>query len=205
MLFDDSYRTIEAASQGVYKDRGSRFQGLAFPVQNESETKEILNSVKREHPKANHHCYAFRLGPDKIAFRFSDDREPSGTAGKPIFGVIQTNDLTNILIIVVRYFGGTLLGVPGLINAYRSAAAEAVKTGKIITTEIMERYSLNFAYEHLSLVMEMLRTGKAYITSQEVNNRCIIKIELSKNLADALITKIASHYILKDHCEIKVI
>jgi len=205
MLFEETFRTIETAVNGVYKDRSSRFLALAYPVKNEMEIKEIINQVKAEHPKANHHCYAFRLGPGKTIFRFSDDREPSGSAGKPIFGVIQSNDLTDILIVVVRYFGGTLLGVPGLINAYRVAAAEAVLKSVIVTRTVMERYSIKFGYDAMSLVMETIKMAKATVLSQQLDTTCTITIELPKSAADILISKIRNHYQLKDLCEIKVI
>ena len=205
MLFEESYKTIELPANGIFKDRGSRFLGLAFPVKTESEVKDIINSVKSEHPKANHHCYAFRLGPGKAIYRFSDDREPAGSAGKPIFGVIQSNDLTDILIVVARYFGGTLLGVPGLINAYRSAAAEAVANSLVVAKQVVERYSLQFGYDAMSLVMELIKMSKASVLSQQLETNCTVTIELPKNAADIFIAKIRNHYLLKDQCEIKVI
>jgi uncharacterized YigZ family protein len=205
MLFEESYKTIESPSNGIFKDRGSRFLGLAFPVKSESEVKEIIHSLKSEHPKANHHCYAFRLGPGKTVFRFSDDREPAGSAGKPVYGVIQSNDLTDILIVVVRYFGGSLLGVPGLINAYRSAAADAISNAKIVTRVVLERYSLKFGYDSLSLVMEIIKLARAVVISQHIDTECIVAVELPKNAADIFIAKFRNHYLLKDNCEIKVL
>ena len=132
MLFSDTYLTIEKKSETLYKDKGSKFLTFAFPVQNDQQIKEVLTQLKKEHPSANHHCYAYRLGADKLNFRANDDGEPSNTAGKPILGQIQSNDLTNILIVVVRYFGGTLLGVGGLIQAYKNSAAEVLKVSHII-------------------------------------------------------------------------
>jgi len=205
MLFEASYKTVENMASGQFKDRGSRFIGVAYPVNNELKVKEIIHLLKAEHSKANHHCYAFRLGPGKSVFRFSDDREPSGSAGKPIFGVIQSNDLTDVLIVVVRYFGGTLLGVPGLINAYRSAASDAISNSRIVTRTVMERYMLKFAYEKMSLVMELLKLSKATIISQQTDTGCSVSIELPQNAADELISKIRNHYQLKNQCEIIVL
>lgn len=205
MLFEQSYKTIEANGEGVFKDRGSRFLAFAFSVKSEHAVKEIINGTRVLHSKANHHCYAFRLGPGKSVFRFSDDREPAGSAGKPIFGVIQSHDLTDVLIIVVRYFGGTLLGVPGLINAYRSAAVEAILHCTIIEKIVMEQYNLLFDYNRLSLVMEILKSAKATVISSELETKCSVSIELPKQAADILIGKIRHHYLLKDQCEIKVL
>ena len=129
---EDTYKTIEKPSEGLFKDKGSKFISFAFPVDNEEEIKEIVQSIKKEHHSARHHCYAWRLGADQLLFRANDDGEPSSTAGKPILGQIQSFDLTNILIVVVRYFGGTLLGVSGLINAYRNAALDAINQAEIV-------------------------------------------------------------------------
>jgi len=130
MLFDDSYRTIEKPAEGVFRDRGSKFIAFAYPINSESELKNILSQLKSEHPKANHHCWAIRLGLDRSVFRINDDGEPSGTAGRPILNTLLSHNLTNVAVIVVRYFGGTLLGVPGLINAYKTATEEAAEAGK---------------------------------------------------------------------------
>lgn len=205
MLFDDNFYTIENPSTGIYKDRGSRFEGFAIPVKNETAVKLLLSKIKKEHPKANHHCYAFRLGPAKAIFRFSDDREPAGSAGKPIYGVIQSNDLTDILIVVVRYFGGTLLGVPGLINAYRTAAAEAIKNNIIISRLIMEKYRLTFNYDSMNLMMEMIKIAKAAILLNNTGEICNLEIELPRNAAEELILKIRNHYLLKEKCDIQVL
>ncbi|MDP2112754.1 MAG: YigZ family protein, partial [Bacteroidota bacterium] len=129
---EDTYKTIEKPSEGLFKDKGSKFISFAFPVNSEDEIKDIVQSIKKEHHSARHHCYAWRLGADHLHFRANDDGEPSSTAGKPILGQIQSFDLTNILIVVVRYFGGTLLGVSGLINAYRSAALDAINQAEIV-------------------------------------------------------------------------
>jgi uncharacterized YigZ family protein len=128
----DSYKTIKKESQGYFKDKGSKFLAFAFPVKSEEEIKEILTRLRKEHHSARHHCYAWRLGSEEITFRANDDGEPSSTAGKPILGQLLSFEVTNILIIVVRYFGGTLLGVSGLINAYKNAAADSLNNAEII-------------------------------------------------------------------------
>ncbi|HMT28538.1 MAG TPA: YigZ family protein [Bacteroidia bacterium] len=204
-MFEEDYKTIETPTSGEYRDRGSRFLGYAFPVKNEKEVKEIVNKIKKDHPKANHHCYAFRLGPSKSAFRFSDDREPSGSAGKPIYGVIQSADLTDILIVVVRYFGGTLLGVNGLINAYRSAAKEAVNQNVIVTKPIVENYLLEFEYENINEVMSIIKQTKANVVNQDLNEKCSIRVELPKHHADEFLKKINTSHILKGTVKIEIL
>lgn len=129
MLFEDTYKTIASPSEGVFKDRGSKFIAKAFPVKTEDDIKIHLETLRKDYYDARHHCYAYQLGFDKSAYRINDDGEPSGTAGKPIFGQINSHDLTNILIVVIRYFGGTKLGVSGLINAYRTASKESISNG----------------------------------------------------------------------------
>ena len=205
MLFDDQYKTIAHESSGEFKDRGSTFLGYAFPVTDEAGVKELIHKIKKDHPKANHHCYAFRIGVNGEASRFSDDREPSGTAGKPIFNVIRSHDLTNILIIVVRYFGGSLLGVPGLINAYRGAAANAVLNGKIISRTITEKYKIIFGYGEMKEISDLLRIGEADITSRKTEENCEIIFEISKSHADALLAKIRNHHLLKGKIKIETL
>ena len=204
-MFEFTYHTIAAASSGLYTDRGSRFISLAAPVQQESHVKDLLQQVRREHPKANHHCYAFRLGPSKSVYRFSDDREPAGTAGKPIFGVIQSHDLSDILIVVSRIFGGSLLGVPGLIQAYRSAAAAAISNARIISAQILEKYRLQFGYEYRYGILDLVKQAKANILFREESDECLLDIELPKQAAEILLSGIRNNHILKDHCQIKVL
>lgn len=205
MLFEEEYHTIEKESTGEYRDRGSKFIGFCYPVKTESEIKELLKKIKKDHPKANHHCYAFRLGPAKTAFRFSDDREPSGSAGKPIFGVIQSNDLTDILMIVVRYFGGSLLGVSGLINAYRTAAQEAVKSNSIVTKPIVERYELGFDYPMMNEVMLIIRQSKAAVFHQDLSEKCILHLEIPRQMADEFLKKLNNSQVLKNTVQIKIL
>ena len=190
MLFDDTYKTIESPSEGIFKDRGSKFLAFAFPVTNEATVKEIVQRLRKEHPGANHHCYAFRLGADKLFFRSNDDGEPSGSAGKPILGQIQSNDLTNILIVVARYFGGTLLGVPGLIAAYRGAAADALANGKIVERQVMEIYDLHFPYAAINDVMKILKEEDLEQWGQDFQLDCRLKFSVRKNKADEVLARI---------------
>ena len=193
MLFEDQYITIEEICSAELKDRGSKFIGLAYPIKEEKEVKEILQKIKKEHAQANHHCYAFRLGPDPTAFRFSDDREPSGSAGKPILGAIQSHQLSDVLVVVVRYFGGTLLGVPGLISAYRGAAQAALENAKTKERTINFKYKIIFPFEITNDVYQFLRSFPTEIKSQEFETPCKIIFELRKSIAPQLENKIKEH------------
>ena len=180
MLFSDTYLTIEKPTEAIFKDKGSKFLTFAYPVENDQQIKDILNQLKKEHHTANHHCYAYRLGADKLNFRANDDGEPNNTAGKPILGQIQSNDLTNILIVVVRYFGGTLLGVSGLINAYKNSAAEVIKVSAIIEKQILFNYTIQFYFEHLNDVMKLLKQLDCKITNQQFDNNCEMSFSIRK-------------------------
>jgi uncharacterized YigZ family protein len=169
---EDVYQTIEKESQGYFKDKGSKFYAMAFPVKNEDQIKEILARLRKEHHSARHHCYAWRLGTEEIIFRANDDGEPSSTAGKPILGQLQSYNVTNILIVVIRYFGGTLLGVSGLINAYRSAAAEALKNADILQKIIEKKITLNFTYNELAEVMNIIKQENLTVVSTRFEERC---------------------------------
>lgn len=180
MLFSDTYLTIEKKSDIIFKDKGSKFLCFAFPVENEQQIKDTLFQLKKEHPQANHHCYAYRLGADKLNYRANDDGEPSNTAGKPILGQIQSKDLTNILIVVVRYFGGTLLGVSGLINAYKTSAAEVIQNSTIVEKQILFKYTINFAFEQLNDVMKLMKQLDCKITQQNFDMNCEIQFSIRK-------------------------
>jgi len=184
MLFEDTYKTIEKSAEGVYKDRGSRFIALAYPATTQEEIKQIQVELRKKYYDARHHCFAYLLGFDKSAYRINDDGEPSGTAGRPIFGVIQSNDLTNIVIVVVRYFGGTLLGVRGLIDAYKGAAADAIKNATIITKTIQEIYEISFDYIAMNTVLKIIKDSEAAIisTKYELDGNILFKIR--KNQSD---------------------
>jgi len=180
MLFSDTYLTIEKKSDIIFKDKGSKFLCFAFPVENEQQIKDILFQLKKEHPQANHHCFAYRLGADKLNYRANDDGEPSNTAGNPILGQIQSKDLTNILIVVVRYFGGTLLGVSGLINAYKTSATEVIQNSTIVEKQILFNYTINFAFEQLNDVMKLMKQLDCKITQQNFDMNCEIQFSIRK-------------------------
>ena len=157
MLFSDTYRTIEEEAHGLFRDRGSRFIAIAIPVSSQEEIKSRLAGLRKEYHDARHHCFAWMLAPDRQAWRISDDGEPSGTAGKPILGQINSRELTNVLVVVIRYFGGTLLGVSGLINAYRTAAADALNNARVVEKHVCQRWSVTFPYIAMNDVMKVLR------------------------------------------------
>jgi len=181
MLFEDTYLTIKEPSEGLFKDRGSKFSGFAFPVYSEEDVKKYLTELKKQHPSANHHCYAFRLGADKQAYRANDDGEPSNTAGKPILGQIQSKDLTNILIVVVRYFGGTLLGVSGLINAYKLSALDAIQNATIIEKTIDDIYEIHFDYLQMNDVMKIIKDEELKMLSQNFELSCELSFSVRKS------------------------
>ncbi|MEO7444537.1 MAG: YigZ family protein [Ferruginibacter sp.] len=175
------YYTVARDSQAEFKDRGSRFLAFVFPVQNAAEVKNHLQSLKKEHAKAVHHCYAYRLGIDENIFRAVDDGEPSGTAGKPILGQIDSRNLTNVCIFVVRYFGGTLLGVPGLINAYKTAASLALQIVPVVSRPVMKSYVLEFNYTIMNTVMHILRKNNAEISTQNMQLFCTLEASIPVN------------------------
>jgi uncharacterized YigZ family protein len=157
MLFSDTYKTIEGEAHGLFRDRGSRFIAIAIPVSSQEEIKNRLAGLRKEYHDARHHCFAWMLAPDRQTWRTGDDGEPSGTAGRPILGQINSRELTNVLVVVIRYFGGTLLGVSGLINAYRSAAADALDNARVIEKHVCQRWTVTFPYTSMNDVMKVLR------------------------------------------------
>ncbi len=187
MLFQDTYKTIQLPSEGIFRDRGSKFIAYAYPIQSEEEVKSIIQDLKLAHPKARHHCWALRLSPNRSFFRINDDGEPSGTAGRPILNTLLSHDLTQILIVVVRYFGGTLLGVPGLINAYKTAAAEAISAAKVIEKTVNDQYQLVFDYLQLNEVMKLIKDKQLKVISQEMNNYCKLLVEIRQSEVNQLI------------------
>lgn len=190
MLFDDTYKTISAASEGVFKDKGSKFIAYAYPIRTDEEVKNILQNLRSEHPKARHFCWALRLSPDRSIFRIQDDGEPSGTAGRPILNTLLSADITNILIVVVRYFGGTLLGVPGLINAYKTAAAEAIKEANVIEKTVNDVYEITFDYLVMNDVMRLMKEEQLNILDQNFDNSCVIKFEVRKASLNTVLGKL---------------
>ena len=174
----DYINTIEKPVKAEYKDRGSKFIGYAYPVQSVDEFKIHLNILKKEHSKAVHHCFAYRLGSDGNNFRVSDDGEPSGTAGRPILGQIDSKQLTNVLIIVVRYFGGTLLGVPGLINAYKTSTALALQQAVIIKKPVTKNLEMQFEYTQINELMQLFRKCECEIINRKMGLFCVFKLEV---------------------------
>ncbi len=180
------FNTIEQEAQAEYKDRGSKFIAYAYPLKSPDEFKKYLHSLKKEHPKAVHHCFAYRIGRDSNQFRVSDDGEPAGTAGKPILGQIDSKAITNICIIVVRYFGGTLLGVPGLINAYKMAALLVLQVVPIVQKPVLVNYSIHFDYTQMNDIMIILKQLQCVIIQQETQLFSIIKVGVPKNRGQEL-------------------
>lgn len=185
----DEYLTISKPAEGFFKDRGSKFLAFAYPVSSEEEIKEIQDKIRSEYHDARHHCFAYMLGKDKNIFRANDDGEPSSTAGKPILGQIRSFDLTNILIIVVRYFGGTKLGASGLINAYKTAAEEALKKADIIKTTLMDYYELKFDYPAMNDVMRIMKEQNIEQVSQNFELSCSITLSMRKADTDRILSK----------------
>jgi uncharacterized YigZ family protein len=169
---DDVYYTIEKEYQGLFKDKGSKFYAFAFPLQNEEAVKHILSGLRKEHHGARHFCYAWRLGAKEITYRANDDGEPSSTAGKPILGQLLSYNVTNILIVVARYFGGTLLGTSGLINAYKSAAADVLGKAEIIEKVIQREITIDFTYNQLSEVMNQIKQENLQIITTRFEENC---------------------------------
>lgn len=181
----DTYKTIKNSTEGeVFKDKGSKFIGYAFPVSNEKQIKMELDALKVNHHKARHWCYAWKLGVEKFSFRANDDGEPNNSAGNPIYGQILSNDLTNVLVVVVRYFGGTKLGVGGLINAYKTSAKSALEVSQIIQKTMDIDFELKFEYIDMNKVMRLIKEKGIHIVSQEMNIQCHLKISIRKNEAE---------------------
>jgi uncharacterized YigZ family protein len=190
MLFDDTYRTIEKPVEGQFRDRGSKFIAFAYPLNSENDLKSILAALKAGHPKANHHCWAMRLGTDRSVFRVNDDGEPSGTAGRPILNMLLSRDLTNIVVVVVRYFGGTLLGVPGLINAYKSATEEALNQAVITQKTVNDIYTIEFEYLQMNDVMKIIKDDNLSILNQAFDNNCSIRVSIRKTQVNQILSKL---------------
>lgn len=180
-MASDTYKTIDKpGKETLYKDKGSKFFGYAFPVQNESEINKVLEQIREEHHKARHHCYAWQLGKEEFQFRVNDDGEPSNSAGMPIYGQIQAFDVTNILIVSVRYFGGVKLGVGGLITAYKSSAKLALEASEIKTKTIDVNFKISFDYPEMSVVMENINRENLTVTNQILELDCQIFIRIRR-------------------------
>lgn len=197
MLFDDTFQTLTQPAEGQFRDRGSRFLAFAYPIRTETEAKKCLDTLRHEHSKANHHCYAYRLGLDKNQYRVSDDGEPNGSAGRPILNTIYGHDqpgkpFTNVLVVVVRYFGGTLLGVPGLINAYKMATADALANAHLETRTVNEQYQISFGFEQMNAVMRIVKEGKVNVLNQSFDTQCLLTIEVRKTAAMSVTERFSS-------------
>jgi uncharacterized YigZ family protein len=184
------YNTIEKPSFAEFKDRGSRFLAYAFPILNADDFKKHLQQLKKEHAKAVHHCFAYRIGLDGNNFRVTDDGEPSGTAGKPILGQIDSKELTNVLVVVVRYFGGTLLGVPGLINAYKTATSLALQLTPIVQKQVQVDYRLQFDYTRMNDVMIIVRQFGCEVKKQETQLFCELTLGIPKARVNEVLFKL---------------
>ena len=174
----DQYITINGRSEGLYKDRGSKFIAIALPADTVDKAMDHLDRLKKEYHDARHHCYAYKIGPGEENYRLNDDGEPSGTAGKPIFGQILSYGLSDILIIVIRYFGGTLLGTGGLIQAYKASAQSAIMSAKITERKVCKSLTLKFTYDYMSLAMRIVKQEILEILKQELTESCRININV---------------------------
>jgi uncharacterized YigZ family protein len=191
-LFEDTYKTIESPSEGQFKDKGSKFIAYAYPFRDADDLKQLIGEVKTLHPKARHHCWAYRLTTDRSVFRLNDDGEPSGTAGRPILNMLLSNDLTNVLIVVVRYFGGTLLGVPGLINAYKTASQEALAAAAIVERTVNDIYQLHFDYLQINDVMRVMKEDQLTILKQDFEVSCSLTFEIRQTQVNQTIAKLTN-------------
>jgi uncharacterized YigZ family protein len=189
VLFEDTYKTLSEPSEGFFRDKGSKFISYAFPILNDSSAKDHLTHLRELHPKAVHHCFAYRLGQDRMSYHMSDDGEPSGTAGRPILNTLYSRDITNVLVVVVRYFGGTLLGVPGLINAYKQATENALDEGAIITKHVVNVYAVTFAYLQMNDVMRIVKEMELPVMEQVFEMECRMVIEVRASLTERFVTR----------------
>ena len=191
-MFDDTYRTIAAPAEGLYKEKGSKFLAFAYPVRTTDEVKAHLEALRKDYFDARHHCYAYVLGPNKDAWRANDDGEPSGTGGRPIYGQLLSADLTDTLIVVVRYFGGILLGASGLANAYKTAARDAIDHAQIIEKTIDVRYRLHFEYALMNDVMRIIKDFDLKPENQHFDLDCTLELSVRQSLSVRLSDAVAN-------------
>jgi uncharacterized YigZ family protein len=187
----DTYKTITLSSQGLYKEKGSRFISFAIPVSDHDEIKTIIDKIRKEHHEARHHCYAYMIGHERTLWRVNDDGEPSGTAGRPILGQINSYCLTNILIVVSRYFGGTLLGVSGLINAYRSAAASAIQNAELVEKTLQEYYEITYPYISMNDVMRILKEENLGQSQQSFDLECRLLLNFRVSVREKVLNRLS--------------
>ena len=182
MSYSDEFKTLDKLAVGdVYKEKGSKFLGYAYPLSSQEEVDAILQAQKKEHPKARHWCYAWQLGVEKPVFRYNDDGEPNNSAGKPIYGQIQSFNVTNVLLVVIRYFGGTKLGVGGLVTAYKTAARMALENAVIVEKTLKENFFLQFEYVHMDKVMRVIKENDLGILSKKMEMDCLFEVSVRKN------------------------
>ena len=193
-MFEDSYKVVTTPGEGLYKEKGSKFFAEAFPVHSEAEVKAKVAEIKKKYFDAKHHCYAFIIGPDKSCYRSSDDGEPSGTAGKPILNQILSKDLTNVCVVVTRYFGGQLLGVPGLINAYKTSAREALDNCGVMEKTVDEVFSVSFGYPLLNEVMRILKEENLEQRNTKFELDCYLEIAVRKSISNKIVDKLDRIY-----------
>ena len=187
MIEKDTYKTIDVVPEpSLFKDKNSKFLGYAFPVQNENEVKTHLEALKKEHHAARHWCYAYQIGTETLIYRANDDGEPNNSAGMPIYGQIQSFEVTNILIVVVRYYGGIKLGVGGLINAYKTSAQQVLEASKIIEKTIDIHYNISFEYKNMNTVMRIIKEKNLNIINQKLELDCEITISVRKNESETV-------------------
>ena len=189
---DDLYRTIAAPAEALFKERSSKFFAYAFPVVSAEEALEIVERLRKKYYDATHHCYAYRLGAEGSVYRANDDGEPSGTAGKPILGQLLSADVTDCLVVVVRYFGGTKLGVPGLIGAYRESTAEVLAAAEIVEKTVDAIFTVVFPYVCMNDVMKVVKEEQPRIVSQSFDNVCTMTLAIRRSRAAALEKRLAN-------------
>ena len=187
----DIYKTIATTSQGIFKEKGSRFVSFAVPILSQEEIKPIIDKIRKEHHEARHHCYAYIIGYERIIWRVNDDGEPSGTAGRPILGQINSFGLTNIIIVVSRYFGGTLLGVSGLINAYRSAAESALRNAELTEKTVNEYYKITYPYISMNDVMKILKEENIGQSEQSFDIECNILLNFRVSVKEKVLNRLS--------------
>ena len=196
-MFDDTYRTLAAPAEGLYKEKGSKFLAFAYPVRTTDDVKAHLDELRKQYFDARHHSYAYILGPNKDAYRANDDGEPSGTGGRPIHGQLLSADLTDTLIVVVRYFGGILLGASGLANAYKTAARDAIDHAQIVEKTIDARYRLGFKYEAMNDVMRILKDFDLKPENPCYDMDCTLEVSVRQSLAVRFYDTVANLRVVK--------
>lgn len=182
----DTYLTLEGTAEGLYKEKGSRFMAFGYPVDSPEEALEKVKAVRDRYHDARHHCWAYRIGKDGETYRVNDDGEPSGTAGRPIHGMMTSSNITNVVFVVVRYFGGIKLGTSGLIEAYRAAVKDAIQSANIVEKKVMKRISFSFPYEQIGRVMKLIKKSGAKIVTTDMNDPCNMEIEIRAGEYDSV-------------------